>query len=102
MSTPFDITSLLPSKAKTWVGLIGSLLTFVVPFVLSMETYLPPQWTAVIGVVLAVLTALGVYHAPYKPQGTVLAPDTPAVAAASVPKATPPDETGVYKNPWKG
>ena len=111
MSTPsVDITNLLPSKAKTWVGLLGSLLTFGVPYLLQFSTDLPAPWPVVIGAVLAVLTALGIYHAPYAPTGTTLAPDTPAVAAAAAgqapaapvaPKAAPPSETGAYTNPWK-
>lgn len=88
-----DLSSLIPSKFKTVVGLVGSLLTFVVPFILSVEDYLPSPWPAVIGVVLSVLTALGVYKAPYKPAGTVLVPE-------SVAKSAPP-APGEYRNQWK-
>ena len=104
MTAPVDITNLLPSKAKTWVGLFGSLLTLGVPYVLQFSTDLPAPWPVVIGAVIAVLTALGIYHAPYAPTGTTIAPDTPEVAAAAAgtaPKATPPPESGPYHNPWK-
>lgn len=95
MTTP-DLSSLIPSKWKTWVGLVGSLLTFVVPYVLQISVGLPAPWPAAIGLVLALLTAFGIYKAPYKPEGTVLAPDTPAVAAAA--KQGVPS---VYRSPWR-
>jgi hypothetical protein len=97
VTTP-DFSTIIPSKWKTWVGLIGSLLSFAVPLILSVEQYLPAPWPAVIGAVLAVLTALGIYKAPYVPQEAVLAPDTPAVAAAA---AQPPAESGTFQNPWQ-
>jgi hypothetical protein len=109
MTNPVDITGLVPKKWKPVIGLIGSFLTFVVPYVISAESSLPPVWTVVIGVVLALLTALGIYHAPYTPDGTVLAPDTPEVAAASLQQpVTPPPAPpaprpppGEFENPWK-
>ena len=52
---------------KAWVSLIGSLLTFIVPWVVQVSTTLPEPWPALIGAVVALLTAFGVYHAPYKP-----------------------------------
>lgn len=102
MST-VDITSIIPSKAKAWVGLLGSLLTFGVPYVLEFADALPSPWPAVIGAVLAVLTALGIYKAPYAPSGTVVAPATPAVIeAASQPAPAPYNPpTGGYRNPWR-
>jgi hypothetical protein len=78
-----DLADLVPSKAKTWVALVGSVLTVAVPLIVSVQDYLPSPWPGVIGAALSVLTALGVYKAPYVPQEAVLAPDTPAVAAAS-------------------
>lgn len=81
-----------PSKFKTYIALAGSLLSFVVPLVVSAEQYLPPQWAAVIGGVIALLTAFGVYKAPYTPPGTVVVPE--AVAQSLPPVA------GQYKNPW--
>jgi L-lactate permease len=98
MTEPVNLTDLVPSKAKTWVGLVGSVLTFVVPLIVSVEDYLPSPWPGVIGAVLAVLTALGVYKAPYQPTDTVLAPDTPAVAAAA--RQAPPSAGG-HQSPWK-
>ena len=52
---------------KSWVALVGSLLTFIIPWVVQYSTLLPAPWPAVIGAVVAVLTAVGVYHAPYQP-----------------------------------
>ena len=104
MTAPIDITSIVPKKLKTIVGLVGSLLTFAVPFILSAEQYLPPQWTAVIGAVLALLTAFGIYKAPYAPEGTVLAPDVPEVHEAAknaAATAVIPPPVGGWRNPWK-
>jgi len=70
MTTP----TLTPSKAKTYVALIGSLLSVAAPLILQVSTALPPPWPAAIGGIFALLTALGVYHAPYKPPGTALTP----------------------------
>lgn len=116
MSTP-DLSSIIPSKWKTYVGLIGSALSFIVPLVISVEDYLPEPWPAVIGGALAVLTALGIYHAPYVPAGTVLAPEQkPGITVtqvgpiavgggggAKVNRTTFGDGSGVarYQNPWK-
>jgi hypothetical protein len=100
--TTVDITTIIPSKAKTWVGLVGSLLTFVVPYVLEFADALPAPWPVIAGAVLAVLTALGIYKAPYAPTGTVVAPATPAVieaASESTPAYHPP--SGTYTNPWR-
>jgi protein-S-isoprenylcysteine O-methyltransferase Ste14 len=84
-----------PSKFKTYVALAGSLLSFVVPLVVSVEQYLPPQWAAVIGGVIALLTAFGVYHAPYtKPAASVVADVTPQA------QSLPPNADGTYQNPW--
>lgn len=68
--TPIDkettmTTPTPPSKAKTYVALIGSLLTVAIPVVLEVSNALPAQWQGVIGGVIAILTGLGVYHAPY-------------------------------------
>lgn len=97
--TVFDITKILPSKAKAWVGLIGSLLTAVVPFLLSVVGTVAPQYSAIVLGVLGFLTFLGVYHAPYAPEGTVLVPApkpaTPQVWAESVPPVV-----GQHTNPW--
>jgi len=52
---------------KSWVALVGSLLTFIIPWVVQYSTLLPAPWPAIIGAVVAILTAVGVYHAPYQP-----------------------------------
>ncbi len=52
---------------KSWVALIGSLLTLIVPWVVTATAHLPAPWPALVGAVVAVLTALGVYRAPYRP-----------------------------------
>lgn len=105
-----DLSSIIPSKAKTWVGLLGSALSFVIPFVLSSVDALPAPWPALIGVVLFLLSALGIYKAPYKPTGTVLAvdPSAPVVSdkvPANAPTARPaesgPVVPGEYHNRWR-
>ena len=109
--TQYQLETLVPSKAKAWVALIGSVLSLIIPYVLAISESLPEPWPAVIGVAVAVLTALGVYRAPYKPTDTVLAPkeavppevptdETPGVVAA------PPTTSAATKaksgwNPWK-
>jgi len=52
---------------KSWVALIGSLLTFVIPWLVQVSAGLPAPWPALIGAIVALLTAFGVYQAPYKP-----------------------------------
>ena len=54
---------------KSWTAFAGSLLTLLVPLLLQLSPYFPAPWPAVIGAVIAVLTAVGVYHAPYTPVG---------------------------------
>lgn len=53
---------------KAVVGLIGAVLSFVVPFVLQVSAVLPAPWPAVIGGVVALLTATGVYRTPNRPK----------------------------------
>lgn len=109
MTTPTpDITEIVPSKLKPWVGLVGSLLTLGVPYVLSVSDSLPAPWPLVVGLVIAVLGALGIYKAPYKPTGTVLAVDPKAEKVsdsvpANAPVAVHPNDAppaGGYQNPW--
>ena len=59
---------------KAWVGLVGSALTFVIPALVQASATMPAPWPAVIAAVVAVLTAVGVYRAPYKPVPTEDAP----------------------------
>lgn len=92
MTAP-DLSGLVPLKWKTWVGLLGSALSFAVPYVLEVTNALPSPWPAVVGVVLFALSALGIYKAPYKPVGTVLVPDPRPQVAVSV--------DGSYHNPWR-
>lgn len=68
------ITTIEPSKSKTWIAAIGGALTVIVPVVLSLSTSLPEPWPAVIAAIVAVLTAVGVYKAPYRPEGTTTVP----------------------------
>lgn len=51
---------------KSWTALIGSLLTFIVPWVVQISAGLPQPWPALIGAAVALATAVGVYHAPYQ------------------------------------
>lgn len=105
MTTPqFDITEVIPSKAKAWVGLLGSLLTLFGPVILETTDALPAPWPVVIGGVFAVLTFLGIYKAPYKPQGTALVPEA-AIAPDTNEVASPPAQLpnpAPWQNPWKG
>lgn len=101
MTAPFDITEIIPSKAKTYVGLIGSLVTFIAPLALSVSDALPAPWPAVIGGVLAVLTALGIYKAPYKPTADTVLVHKSEVATPGLPPATPQNPVGPYQNPWQ-
>lgn len=55
------------TAGKAWIGLIGSFLTFIVPWVVQESNHLPMPWPIVISAVVAILTAVGVYHAPYQP-----------------------------------
>lgn len=103
-----NATPVTPSKAKTWVGLAGSLLAMVVPLALEVSDSLPAPWPVVIGAVVAVLTALGVYRAPYTPSGTVVVPDAAVTPAPATPAAATPDNpvtpykpTSRYRNPWR-
>lgn len=80
-----------PSKAKTWVALIGTVLTILVPLATQLATSLPPQYAAVIGGIIGVLTLTGIYHAPYVPPGAVM---------VSVPPPPAPPSGG-YKSTWK-
>jgi uncharacterized membrane protein YjfL (UPF0719 family) len=54
----------VPVHAKAVVALIGSLLTFIVPWLLQVSTTLPPPWPALVSAVVALLTFFGVYKTP--------------------------------------
>jgi hypothetical protein len=105
------ITTLEPSKSKTWIAAIGGALTVVVPIVLSVSTNLPEPWPAVISAVVAVLTAVGVYKAPYRPEGTTTVPTAELTQVATpLPPSVPSDISlrptpspglgGDAKGPW--
>lgn len=78
------------TSGKAWVGLIGSLLTFAVPYVVTISTNFPQPWPAVVGGVVALLTMFGVYHAPYQPT-TPTVPVTPPPAPSPDPTSWPGD-----------
>lgn len=113
MTASIDITAIVPQKWKTIIGTVGTLLSFVIPYVLSAEQYLPSPWPVVIGVVIWLLTTFGIYKAPYKPEGTVLAvnPDAEKVSSsvpASAPVAQAPNQISIqqygqaeYPDPFK-
>lgn len=52
---------------KAWTALLGSVLTLVIPWIVQASAVMPAPWPAVVGAVVAVLTAVGVYRAPYAP-----------------------------------
>lgn len=106
MTTP-DLSFIIPKKYKAVVALVGTGLSFVVPFVLEASDSLPSPWPAVLGAVLWLLTALGVLQAPYAPKGTTLAVDPAAQEVApSVPsnapvaQAPPYTPGGPYSDIW--
>ena len=74
---------------KSWAALAGSLLTLLVPLILRVADLLPPPWPEVIGAVIAVLTAFGVYQAPYQPVGG-------SSGSTYNPPQTPPNPS----SPW--
>jgi hypothetical protein len=69
---------------KSWVALIGSLLAFIVPWVVQVSVGLPAPWPALVGAVVALLTAFGVYQAPYRP----VTPNAKTATPASTPWPT--------------
>lgn len=99
MTTPV-ITTINPSKAKTWVAIVGTILTTLVPYVLQAAVYVPDPWPLVIGAVIALLTAFGVYKAPYKPEGTSVVANS-ELNQIAIPVPAPPAAEGGYQNPWK-
>ncbi len=52
---------------KSWAALIGSLLAVAIPALVQASHSMSAPWPAVIGAVVAVLTAIGVYQAPSQP-----------------------------------
>ena len=96
MTTP-DLSFVIPTKWKPWVGAVGALLTFIVPTVTEMSADLPAPGPAVIAAVLAALTWLGIYKVPYAPPGAVLVPEVAVTPEVPAPKVN----EGDYRNPWQ-
>lgn len=71
-TTGGTVTSPAPGTPQTamkaWLSLIGSALAVIIPLIVQVSAGLPQPWPAVIGGVVAVLTALGVYKTPNKPK----------------------------------
>ena len=93
-----SIATIEPSKAKTWVAAVGGVLTIVVPSIVSVSTYLPDPWPAVIGGFIGLLTVVGVYKAPYKPEGTSVVANTDLKEVAN---PLPPQPAPEVLAPWK-
>lgn len=66
MATPAPGTP--QTGTKSWIALIGSLLTAGIPLLLQVSSSLPPQYQAIISGVLALLTMTGVYKVANKPK----------------------------------
>lgn len=60
--------------AKAVVALLGSLLTFIIPWIVQVSAGLPSPWPVLISAVVALLTAFGVYRVPNKPAASTSAP----------------------------
>lgn len=95
MTTP--ITTVEPAKTKTWVAAVGGALTVLIPMVLSVSDSLPQPWPAVIAAMVAVLTAVGVYKAPYTPGGTTV---VPTAELEQVATPVPPSGQPQYRRTW--
>ena len=53
---------------KSWTAFVGSLLAVLIPWLLTtVVPTLPEPWPALVGGIVALMTAVGVYHAPYQP-----------------------------------
>lgn len=107
MTTPTPVvTTVEPTKAKSWVALVGSVLTVAFPLLASAQNWLPDPWPAVVGGVLAIGTALGVRWTPYAPQGTVIVPSDQVTSLPAGVGYTPvPDQPVApveYTNPYRG
>jgi hypothetical protein len=89
MTTPVPTDPATPSKSKSWVALVGSVLAFAIPLLVQFQGFLPQPWPALIGGLIALLTMFGVYKAPYKPKDTVLVHED----------AVPPLPPGGYQKP---
>lgn len=93
------INTVVPSRAKTWIGVAGAILAVVIPLVVSVQQYLPPPWASVIGAIIVILTGLGIYHAPYQPPETTIVRNED-IAAINAGQAVVPGPTRPYQTPW--
>lgn len=75
MTTPPDLSGIIPQKYKAYIAIVGGALGLFVPYILEATEGLSAPWPLIIGGVVWLLTAFGVYRAPYKPPGTVLVPE---------------------------
>jgi len=62
---------------KAWVGLVGSLLAFIVPWIVQVSAGFPEPWPALVGAAVALATAFGVYQAPSRPVNQAAPGSTP-------------------------
>jgi hypothetical protein len=79
-----------PSKAKTWVALVGTMLMALLPLGLQVVGALPAPWgpllTGILGVI-ALFTTGAVHQAPYVPPGGfVVVPPSSASPTWTWPK----------------
>jgi hypothetical protein len=110
MTTPV-VTTVAPTKLKTWIALAGSVLATLVPIVLGLADYIPAQYAwvaAVIHAVIGLLTTLGVYQAPHHPADTSIVPNDQIITLPKGTGYTPvpdvpvtPVRPGQYRNPWR-
>lgn len=70
------------TAAKAWLSLVGGLLTVLIPVIVQMSASLPPPWPSIIGAIVAILTAFGVYQVPNK----TVTPIPPVADAKPWPK----------------
>lgn len=92
MTTP-PVTPVAASKAKTWWAVAGGIAMSLVPIVAQLAGAIPAPWGPALAGIMGVITAItgrAVYQAPYKPEGTVLVPES---------SLQPP--TGGYNSTWK-
>lgn len=109
MTTPI-VTTVEPTKAKSWVALVGSLLSFALPLLASVQNLVPEPWPAVIGGVCALGTWIATRLTPNHPANTSLVPNDQIISLPNgvgyspvpdVPQAPPPPSTTGYRNPWE-
>jgi hypothetical protein len=85
------------TATKSWVAVVGGLLAVLIPLVLQIVVYLPPQWAAGVTGVIALLTAFGVYKVP---NATIIPGDHTDHVHAPVATESASDDDGNYSSPW--